>query len=171
MNKKEPKLKWYQKIWEFIDDNIWVYPINIIFSPKLNIRRIKFLYQRITRGWDDSQTWNLDYEIAKFIVPRLKRFKEITIGVPCNLPSFNIDQRSEDADKKAEKEWDDILDKMIKGFEWLLKEDDWVFDSYSDPSLTDKAKYEEYKKRQRLVQKEVTEGLNLFKIYYRNLWW
>jgi hypothetical protein len=33
--------------------------------------------QRLTRGFDDSETWSLDATIAKFIVPRLERFIEI----------------------------------------------------------------------------------------------
>ena len=33
--------------------------------------------QRLTRGFDDSETWSLDATIAKFIAPRLERFIEI----------------------------------------------------------------------------------------------
>lgn len=33
--------------------------------------------QRLTRGFDDSETWSLDFTIAKFIVPRLERYIEI----------------------------------------------------------------------------------------------
>lgn len=37
----------------------------------MNIKRImKFFYQRITRGWDDSETWDLDTEFYKWIYPR-----------------------------------------------------------------------------------------------------
>jgi hypothetical protein len=35
-----------------------------------------FKKQRIERGFDDSELWSLDCTIAKFILPRLKRFKE-----------------------------------------------------------------------------------------------
>lgn len=52
-----------------------------------------------------KDTWNLDYYIAKFILPRLKLFKKVTIGFPCDLKSIN--------------EWYDILDKMIAAFKIL----------------------------------------------------
>ncbi len=43
------------------------------------IRSIRFFFQRLIRGWDDSDTWSLDFTISKFVLPRLKRYKEITI--------------------------------------------------------------------------------------------
>jgi hypothetical protein len=71
----------------------------------INLRRIKrsikFWWQRRTRGWDDSETWNLDYHTAKFLVPRLIRFKELTNAYPPNL---------------SKNEWDAVLDQMIKSF-------------------------------------------------------
>ena len=49
----------------------------------MNIKRIiKFFYQRIFRGWDDSETWNLDTEFYKWIYPRLKVFKDKTVCFP-----------------------------------------------------------------------------------------
>ena len=36
----------------------------------------KFTKQRLERGFDDSETWNLDLTIAKFVLPRLESFKE-----------------------------------------------------------------------------------------------
>jgi hypothetical protein len=44
-----------------------------------------FLRQRLTRGWDDSATWNLDQELSKLILPRLRRFREISGGRPPEL--------------------------------------------------------------------------------------
>jgi hypothetical protein len=65
-------------------------------------RSIKFFWQRITRGWDDSDTWDLRLANAKFFVPRLKRFKELNICIPEGLTS---------------EEWDGILDEIIWMFE------------------------------------------------------
>ena len=67
-------------------------------------REGKFSIQRKTVGFDDSETWSLDRTIISFILPRLKRFKEIHSGFPSNLTS---------------KEWDKILDEMIEGFELI----------------------------------------------------
>jgi hypothetical protein len=74
-------------------------------------RAIKFFWQRMTRGWDDRETWSLDHSLAKIILPRLKRFKQITIAVPCDL---------------KEQEWNDKLDKMIAAFEFAASEDRWM---------------------------------------------
>ena len=41
-------------------------------------RSLRFWWQRGTRGWDDSETWGLDGTLARFILPRLQRFKEVT---------------------------------------------------------------------------------------------
>lgn len=74
-------------------------------------RDIRFLYQRLTRGWDDGDTFSLDYSVAKLIAPRLRRFKEITIGDEVLTPE--------------RKEWADELDKMIAAFEWYGSETRW----------------------------------------------
>jgi hypothetical protein len=65
-------------------------------------RACRYWWQRRTRGWDDSETWNLDAEIAGFIVPRLKRFKELNNGYPNGL---------------TPEEWDARIDMMIAGLE------------------------------------------------------
>ena len=57
-----------------------------------------------------QDTWSLDYYIAKFTLPRLKLFKKVTMGYPCDLKSIN--------------EWYNILDKMIASFE-ILATDEW----------------------------------------------
>ena len=36
-------------------------------------RAVRHLYQRLTRGWDDSQTYSLDYSLGQIIAPRLSR--------------------------------------------------------------------------------------------------
>lgn len=51
-------------------------------------RKIKYFIQRWTRGWDDSELWSLDMTIAKFTIPRLQRFKEITISYPSECGSL-----------------------------------------------------------------------------------
>jgi len=81
----------------------------------------KFLKQRITRGWDDSETFSLDYSLGKVIAPRLKRFKEVTMGHPMDM---------------TEQEWANDLDKMIAAFEFAGSEKRWM------------ATNEEYKKHQ-----------------------
>ncbi|MCK9596587.1 hypothetical protein M0R19_05345 [Candidatus Pacearchaeota archaeon] len=80
---------------------------NICFSviSKDDKREKKFSKQRKTIGFDDSETWNLDLTIARFVLPRLKRFKEVTIAYPGSMTS---------------EEWDEVLNKIICSFEILV---------------------------------------------------
>ena len=105
------------------------------------LRTYRFWWQRGTRGWDDSDTWNLNNTMAHFILPRLKRFKEITICYPMNLTM---------------EEWNAILDKMIFAFEYYHR------DLLDDDRSID-VRQEEWVR--------VQEGLMLFGQYYNDLWW
>lgn len=87
---------------------------NVCFSltnelDKDDKRQETFKQQRLERGFDDTETWNLDYTIASFILPRLKRFKEVSNGYPGTM-TFE--------------EWQDILDKIINAFELKANEDE-----------------------------------------------
>ena len=100
----------------------------------------------ITQGFSDEDTWSLDYTTAKYILPRLKRFKELTNSVPSSI--YQEDIRIENQIE----EWKKIIDKMILAFELVIKNGDGDI-------LTD----EEYN--------QIDEGLKLFAKYYLNLWW
>lgn len=70
-------------------------------------RAARFWWQKLTRGFSDDETWNLDVAIAKFIIPRLKRFREISYAYPHDLtPEI----------------WDCMLRDMIAGFEWFASD-------------------------------------------------
>ena len=73
-------------------------------------RDIKFFIQRRARGWDDGDTFSLDHSLAKVILPRLKRFRQVTIATPASLD---------------EQEWKDILDEMIETFEFIASDKYW----------------------------------------------
>lgn len=51
--------------------------------------------------FDDNETWSLDQTIAKFILPRLKRYRDINFSPPLGL---------------TDDEWNDILNRMIVSF-------------------------------------------------------
>jgi hypothetical protein len=104
----------------------------------------KFFWQRRTRGWSDDETWCLDTTIAKFVLPRLKRFREIDCGYPGGL---------------KEKEWETILDKMIFSFEQIVSEDsDKRLDGETDGQYQDR-------------RSRIREGLKLFGKWFQALWW
>ena len=71
----------------------------------------KYTKQRLERGFDISETWNLDGTIAKFIYPRLKAFIEDVKKMGCFPASMTFD------------EWIKILEDMLKGFELLVSDE------------------------------------------------
>ena len=75
-------------------------------------RAKEYKKQRIERGFDDTELWNLDTTILKFVLPRLKRFKECTIGFP---PDF-----------KTLEEWQECLEKMIINIEKIINSEEDV---------------------------------------------
>lgn len=72
-------------------------------------RAFRLFRQRFTQGFPDSDTWSLDFKIAQYVAPRLRRFKELNNGYPGDLTA---------------EEWDDMLDDMIYAMEAVANEDD-----------------------------------------------
>jgi len=59
--------------------------------------------QRLERGFDDTECWNLDCTFGRFIVPRLKVLRRNHHGYPDELHN--------------DKNWCKVLDEMIWAFE------------------------------------------------------
>lgn len=72
-------------------------------------RQEEWYNQRKENGFDDTETWSLKTTIAKFVLPRLKWFKERHFDNPWDI-TFE--------------KWDEILDNMIFSFEYYAK-DEW----------------------------------------------
>lgn len=68
------------------------------------IRTLKYIWQKICWGYCDGELWNLDHAFAKFMVSRLRRFKDITMTLPPEL---------------SEDQWEKILDEMIDTFKCM----------------------------------------------------
>lgn len=130
----------YTQILEACSYNKDLDPYNI---PNVNFTLInrednrwdEYKEQRLERGFDNSETWSLYSAISKFIEPRLRVFKEIHGG----YPGYPGDM--------TEDEWNEILDKMIKAFEYINKDEAHEH------------------------QTEVNEGLDLFRKHFFGLWW
>ena len=73
--------------------------------------------QREEHGFDSTELWNLDVTFAKFLVPRLKAYKESRSGIPGRLVS------SDKTTEKDSKKWDKIIQDMIDGFEIIATVD------------------------------------------------
>jgi hypothetical protein len=104
-------------------------------------RGLRLWWQRRTRGWSDDETWNLEHTAAKWLLPRLKRFKELNIAHPVELTADD---------------WDDILDKIIFSLEHVGCEDSWWGDL--DDWTQEK-------------QDRIQEGLTLLGKWWMDLWW
>jgi len=128
---------------------------------KYVVRRVKWGWQKISRGYSDCDLWYLRGVFGDFILPRLRAFREMKrMGVcPGSMcpESKPVTTTSEEYEKKMIKQWNDTLDKMIFAFEYMKKDDE-------GKNLTES--YEEDFKNWDKVQ----EGLELFAKYYLDLW-
>ena len=74
-------------------------------------RKIKKIIFRIKNGFSMRELWNLDYTLAKYILPRLIKFQE----------NNNMSYPSE---FKNSKEWHKCIDKMIWSFDFIVNDRD-----------------------------------------------
>lgn len=109
---------------------------------------LRFFYQRLTRGFDDSATWSLDTHLAQLIAPRLKLFKKLNThawpGPVEGMPETGLFSTFE--------EWQEALGKMIYAFECYASED------------------RDYWEFSEVERKKIQEGLFLFAKCYGALW-
>ncbi len=64
---------------------------SIAHAIKDNPRQKVWRKQRKKRGFDDTEVWNLHYTMYQFMIPRLERFRDITISFPSaeTVESYN----------------------------------------------------------------------------------
>ena len=93
--------------------NYWFYEVYYKLSqPHIVWRDIKnSTINKWRLGFNPSETWSLDYSIAKFVLPRLKYFKKTSKGWPAIF--------------KTQEDWFVEVDKMILAFEMMLNDWDW----------------------------------------------
>lgn len=89
--------------------------------------KLKFFFQRVFRGWDDREVYNMDYELIKWFIPRLKRFKEITTTYPAGYNSITdwkneIQSIIDIMEDVYNRYWDlHDLEQKDKIFDWIRK--------------------------------------------------
>lgn len=103
--------------------------------------KIRWFLQKLFRGYSDPEVWDLQWHTAKYVLPRLKKLRKIRHGFPAMLCEEGK------TEEESDKEWGDILGKMIKAFELILTDD---CDGMNNP--------------------EIDEGTELFGKYFRALW-
>jgi hypothetical protein len=117
-------------------------------------RRKKMLKDYEDKGWTDRDTWSLDYTIAQFVLPRLKRFREVASGCPgifCPIDDNGKPMKGRGIPKDGMKHWHKLLDEMIVGFQ-LMNDGNQFLGSKED-----------YKK--------MNKALDLFREFFFDLWW
>jgi ABC-type glycerol-3-phosphate transport system substrate-binding protein len=105
-------------------------------------RDIKYFFQRIIRGFDDSETWSLDITFAKWVVPRLKRFKIVNNAFPHDM---------------TEESWDNLIDNMIDNFQYFVDFNNEKIEFSQENEIEALEKF--------------NEGMLLFCKHIRNIWW
>lgn len=133
-------------------------------SRRLRKKQLKKLGKYVS----SRECWNLDATIAEFIIPRLKKYKQETIGYPCldrELYTKTNEQKS-----ITFEDWKNILDEMILAFELSLTD---PFDELERLNLDIKNKtdYDIFMNICEERNRKIERGLDLFKYYYQDLWW
>ena len=129
--------------------------------------KVKYFIQRHIRGYDDLDTWNAAWFIARKSIPVLKAMRNNFHGTSIryhredrhgNIIELTREEAfSEDPPNSlTEDEWRGILDNIIYSFQFVLDEDS------PDNEYNEENYRERYAKHKR--------GLKLFSIYYMNLW-
>lgn len=107
----------------------------------------KLIWQRITRGYDESITWDLYYHVAKYVLPRLTLFydsmdkhrtipydyeqyyinKYIKMGYKYNTRWARLDDKeiARKAFEEAYDHWKDDVFKMMEAFRDIINEEDY----------------------------------------------
>lgn len=116
--------------------------VNFTIIDENDDRWEEYKKQRLERGFDSSELWNLDSTIIKFALPRLKAFRE---DGTLSYPDFD--------EARTPEGWHEVLDKMI-----------WWMENYNDDVFpTEKSEQKEFTRK-------LEEGKSLFFKYFSHLW-
>lgn len=130
----------------------------------------KSTYQKIRYGVSNEECWSLDHTITRFILPRLKHFK-------------NMKRHAYPGDITPE-EWESILDELIWTFEYMSDDGEtanpfpnlWKPNedgkSYLGRERTEEEKelYRVWDVKHKELEERKEKGLQLFVKYYQHLW-
>lgn len=151
------------------------------YTPNDIEKLAKYRQQRVERGFDSTELWNLYHTFALFILPRLVEFRKVTNSYPHDFETLEG--------------WTKIIDKMIYAFDHIANEEKYQDEYEKEIGLTWDGAYElkklpntEYheivqgkkydeEKVNKLLEwqkaegEKIDEGLALFGKYFRALWW
>ena len=134
-------------MFEKFEENI-IWPLERIWNNIYRTpRRIKWLYQRATRGYADCDLWSFDWYLDRIFAKAIKQFAKNVHSYPACLEA------------KTPKAWDKILNEMADGFQARVDYEERLWEK-DDPD------YKLYKES----QKKHAKSLKLFTKWYQALW-
>ena len=165
----------------------WYYPQYWHKNIRMFFRSIKYAYQRITRGWADCDTWDLDSYYLDLFHDTLTYLAEHHMGYPGN-DEFDTDEKwtaylKEMAQKFYQaNESNEYYDtpEADKWWEWIQQHPaTWKKEKVGNIELSrhiredgpyDKSMMEEDRFLSYLRHKDMEHGLDMLKHVYFNLW-
>lgn len=139
--------KYYAK---WIKDKVPYFNLNYdLTSTDKELRKRAKKAKKFKKKWGFryEQTWCLDQEIAKFVLPRLAYLRDNHMGYPGDLITER-DKNGNPLNDNGNKRWTQILNDMCLAFELIIKDEMWD------------------NEKQDIIEK----GLKLFAEYYQSLW-
>ena len=110
----------------------------------------------------DTDWWNLDSSISRFILPRLRMLIKHHHGYPADMPLYDSNIKA--TDELMSESWELVLAEILFAFEWGIRAD-LHFSGRSSYDATSPL-HEEYLKN--VARKD--RGMQLFVKYYNTLW-
>lgn len=132
-------------------DSIKYFPWRLGFKIKNLYYQVKYGFQRMFRGYDDTEVFNADLTFIDRYLKILKDFSKNHHGYP---PSITNEQ------------WDDILDEMIKHLS-LMTEDN--VETELKKGMPDSFE-PDYKTVSGIMNRHKEEFFKLFSKWFYNLW-
>lgn len=129
------------------------------YRPRIFTREFwRHWKQRRKQGFIDEDTYNLYSPIAKFVLPRLRCFREHAFGEHLGT-----------RDGISRSTWCQIVDRMIWSMNEIVENDGW-YPKEEPPDFSEEGMIESSRKR-RIYYQKLQEGLTLFGRYFHGLWW
>ena len=125
--------KWYNKY--------FVIPFNTFIQAIKDFpSKVKWFYQRGSRGWSDRSVWSIDTWLVDNLIPMLERFKKEKHGTPMSIyrKKDGVDKDgnpTDEADRLAEQRWNNVLNEILYGLKCAKKIQDLDYD-YNDKELS-----------------------------------
>lgn len=189
--KKHPILNFFLSTFETLQRVLWYRVAEYPHDIKWYITKA---YQRAIRGWAVSDAWGFDWYLSRVIIEGCEWLKKNKHGVPMSAfkdieATGEYGNHSDEEFKKASKNWDNILNKIIKTFKTTQKIQDshWYYQKSETYSNKEATKIRGINKKMRkgssdlwkrndlhvMTKKECIEyeeGWKFFQEHYFSLW-